>query len=212
MRAEQVLITDAEVFFAQGCGRCVRFATPDCSVQQWAGGLQQLRQICLDCGLEETVKWGHPCYMHAGRNIALLGAFRGNFRLNFFNAALLNDPEGVLEKQGPNSRHAGMIRFTELAGVGALEAVIRRYLTESMVYARAGLKPANEPREIELPDELVDAMDCDPELAEAFCMLTPGRQRSYVINLNAAKKSETRMARIAKFRARILAGKGAMER
>lgn len=206
------MITDADDFFVKGCGRCPRFATPDCSVQQWVGGLNRLRRICLEAGLVETVKWGHPCYMHAGRNIALLGAFRGDFRFTFLNAALLNDPEGVLEKQGPNSRYPCMIRFTDADAVAALEPVIRAYLAEAMGYAQAGIKPVREPRDIELPDELVDAMDSDPELAEAFCELTPGRQRSYVIHLNSAKKTETRMARIAKSRAHILAGKGAMER
>lgn len=49
-------------------------------------------------------------------------------------------------------------------------------------------------------------------LGQAFYALTPGRQRSYVINLNSAKKLETRIARIIKFRDKILAGKGAMER
>jgi len=59
---------------------------------------------------------------------------------------------------------------------------------------------------------LVEAMDSDPELAEAFHSLTPGRQKSYVINLSSAKTAETRKARIAKFREKILAGKGATER
>jgi len=58
----------------------------------------------------------------------------------------------------------------------------------------------------------VDALDDDPELAQAFQALTPGRQRSYVLHLEAAKKSETRTARIIKARDRILAGKGATER
>ena len=55
-------------------------------------------------------------------------------------------------------------------------------------------------------------MDADFELAEAFHALTPGRQRSYVINLNAAKKTETRLHRIKKFRDKIIDGKGANER
>jgi uncharacterized protein YdeI (YjbR/CyaY-like superfamily) len=67
-------------------------------------------------------------------------------------------------------------------------------------------------REIDMPDELVEALDADPELAEAFQALTPGRQRSYTFDLNQAKQSATRVARIAKFRDRIIAGKGAMER
>ena len=55
-------------------------------------------------------------------------------------------------------------------------------------------------------------MDADPEMAEAFWALTPGRQRSYVIHLASAKTSATRVARIERVRGKILAGKGALER
>jgi uncharacterized protein YdeI (YjbR/CyaY-like superfamily) len=206
------MITRIDDYFAKGCGRCERFATPDCSTRRWIGGLEHLRRICLDVGLEEALKWAHPCYMHAGRNVAIMGAFRDDFRLSFFRAALMKDPEGVLEKQGPNTRHPDAIRFTRNEQVAELEAVIRAYLAEAMSYAEAGLEPPKEERELELPDELVEALDADAELAEAFHALTPGRQRSYVIHLASAKKAATRVARIAKARDRILAGKGATER
>ena len=206
------MITDIEDYFSKGCGRCERFATPECSTRQWAGGLGDLRKICRESGLFETVKWGHPCYVHEGRNVAIIGAFRGDFRLNFFNAALMKDPESLLEKQGPNTQHAGMIRFTDNAQVARIGPVILSYLKEAKGYAEAGIKPPREERDIELPDELVEALDADPDLAEAFHALTPGRQRSYVINLNSAKTSATRMSRIAKFREKILSGKGATER
>lgn len=206
------MISDIEDYFARGCGRCARFATPECSTRTWSRGLDGLRRICLAAGLAETVKWGHPCYMHAGRNIAIIGAFRDSFRLTFMNAALMQDPEGVLEKQGPNARHPDTIRFTDASRVAKLERTIRAYLQEAAGYAQAGLKPAKEEHAIELPDALVQAMASDPELAEAFGKLTPGRQRSYVINLGAAKTEKTQSARIAKFRAHILAGKGATER
>ena len=206
------MITDIDEFFSQGCGRCERFATPDCSTRHWASGLAALRRICLAAGLEETVKWGHPCYLHASRNIALIGAFRGDFRLTFMNAALLRDPAKLLTKNGPNTRHAEVIRFTDNTGPASLEKHLLAYLQEAMGYAEAGVKPARIPLELELPAELVDALDNDPELAEAFHALTPGRQRSYVINLAGAKAAVTRVARIAKFRDRILAGMGATER
>ena len=67
------MISDPDDFFTKGCGRCDRFATPDCSTRLWIDGLNTLRRICFDMGLQETVKWGHPCYRHAGRNIALFG-------------------------------------------------------------------------------------------------------------------------------------------
>lgn len=206
------MITEIEDFFQKGCGRCARFDTPACSARRWSKGLDDLRRICLEAALEETVKWGHPCYMGAGRNIAIIGAFRGDFRLSFFNAALMRDPEGVLERQGPNTRRPDMIRFSSDAQVAAMKPIITSYLEEAKGYAAAGVAPPKEDSQLELPSELIEALDADPELAESFHGLTPGRRKSYVINLNSAKKPETRIARIAKFRARILDGKGATER
>ncbi len=206
------MITDIEDFFTKGCDRCARFDTPDCSVMMWQAGLLALRDILNATDCTETVKWGHPCYGHAGRNIAIIGAFRDDFRLTFFNAGLMTDPDGVLEKQGPNTATAGMIRFTSHVQVAEQSTIIKTYLTEAMSYAERGIKapaPTNQP---DMPDELSEALDSDPELAEAFHALTPGRQKSYLLNLNGAKQSATRINRIAKFRDKIIAGKGALDR
>lgn len=206
------MITEIEDYFAKGCGRCARFDTADCSTRRWAIGLAALRRLVVDAGLVEMVKWGHPCYMHAGRNILIFGAFRDDFRLTFFNAALMRDPEGLLEVQGPNSAQPGMIRFTANGQVREREAAIQGYIREAMGYADAGVLPVKVAREVVLPDALVEAMDADPEMAEAFWALTPGRQRSYVIHLASAKTSATRVARVERVRGKILAGKGALER
>lgn len=206
------MITNVGDFFAKGCGRCERFATPDCSTRQWAVGLRALRQLCQDAGLVETAKWGHPCYMHHDRNVAIIGAFREDFRITFFQPALMKDPKGILEKQGPNTQHPDAIRFTDNAQVSKLARTIVSYLKEAMGYAEAGLKAPKSAKKIELPGELVAALAADSELASAFHRLTPGRQKSYVIALASAKQAATRVARIAKFRPRILAGKGALER
>lgn len=208
---DRAMITDPDTYFAKGCGRCDRFATSDCSTRLWLTGLLRLRRILKQAGLTETAKWGHPCYMHAGRNIAIIGAFRSDFRLTLMNAALLKDPEGVLEKQGPNTKHPDCIRFTDNDAPAAMEPVIRACLAEAMGYADRGLLPPKEPTDVELPPELVEALDADSELAEAFAALTPGRQRSWGLHLGTAKTSATRLARIEKGRAKILAGKGATE-
>lgn len=206
------MITNVDDYFTKGCGRCGRFETPDCSVQTWSVGIADLRRICRDAGLVETAKWGHPTYKHNGRNIAILGAFKQDFRITFFNGSLLKDPEGILEAKGPNTTVADMIRFTEAAMVRGQEQTIRAYLSEAMAYADAGVKPVKVATPLVLPDELITALDSDPQLADAFHALTPGRQKSYVIILNGAKKPETRVARIERFRDKILAGKGALDR
>lgn len=206
------MITAIEDYFAKGCGRCDRFATPDCATRLWADALAALRRLCLEQGLAETVKWAHPCYMHAGRNVVLIGALRDGVRLSFFDAALMTDPARLLEKQGPNTRHPDVVRFASAAEVAAREPALRAYLAEAKGYAEAGVRPARATPDVDLPPELTAALAADPVLADAFARLTPGRRRSYVIRLSSAKTEATRAARVAGFRDGILAGKGAMER
>ena len=98
----------------------------------------------MKAGLEEDVNWGHPCYRHAGRNIVIIGAFRGDFRLTFFNAGLMSDPDGVMKRQGPNTQAAGMMRFTDNVQAIKRRGVILAYLAEVMGYARAGIRAVRE--------------------------------------------------------------------
>jgi uncharacterized protein YdeI (YjbR/CyaY-like superfamily) len=202
------MISDPNDFFTDGCGRCARGGTDDCNARRWGAGLAELRRICLDMGLEETAKWGHPCYMAAGRNIAILGAFRGDFDLGFMNASLLKDPEGLLQIRGAPTRTPSEMRFTDAAQVLAIEPQIRAYLAEAIGYAKAGIRPERKVTDYPMPEELVDALDADADLAEAWEALTPGRQRGYCFHIGQAKQSATRAARIEKYRDRIFAGKG----
>jgi uncharacterized protein YdeI (YjbR/CyaY-like superfamily) len=205
------MITEIADYFAKGCGRCARFDTDDCSARLWAGGLAALRQVCLEAGLEETVKWGHPCYRHADRNVAIIGAFRDGIRLSFLEAGLLTDGDGVLERQGPNTRYADAIRFGSAADVARLAPAIRGLLAQAMEVAEAGLRAPRPTGSPELPADLAEALDVDRVLAAAFAALTPGRQRSHVIALASAKTAATRLQRIERLRPRIMAGKGATE-
>lgn len=206
------MITDPRIYFSDGCGRCARFQTNDCAARIWSEGVQALRRICLSAGLSETAKWGHPCYVHAGRNIAIIGARRDGFLLTFCKAALLDDPRGLLMRPGPNSQTPEVLRFDHPSQVAALEPEITGFLRQLIAHAEAGTKPVKARQEHDLPVELTAALDADPHLSEAFAALTPGRQKSYVIALNGAKKPETRLARIARFRDKIIAGKGALDR
>ena len=70
------------------------------------------------------------------------------------------------------------------------------------------MKPVKPKPSFDIPEELVTAMDEDPELAEAFYALTPGRQRGYCMTIGSAKQQSTRLNRIAKYREQILRGKG----
>lgn len=207
------MITDIDTYFAKGCDRCGRFNTPACSALIWGDGLARLRQLCLGLGLSETVKWGHPAYTHAGRNIAVFGAFQRSFRLSFMNSDLLDDTDGILEPIGPNSRAPSQVTFTHANQVTDKQPVLERYLRQLMDKAEAGIKPPRRAADPMVMDAaLTDALAADPDFSVAWDALTPGRKRSWCLHFNAAKQMKTRVSRVEKSRAAVLAGKGHNER
>ncbi len=179
--------------------------------RQWAEEMTELRAVLLGCGLTEELKWGKPCYAREGRNIAIVQEMKDFLALMFFKGALLGDPAGVLEDQGPNSRSARRLRFTSVGDVTRLAGTVAEYVEEAVQVEAAGLE-VGPPPELVLVDELRHRLDSDPALQVAFAALTPGRQREYNLHVAAAKQASTRAARVEKNVERIMAGKGLRDR
>jgi uncharacterized protein YdeI (YjbR/CyaY-like superfamily) len=178
---------------------------------RWREEATQLRAILLDCGLGEALKWGKPCYTHDGDNIAILQRMKGFLALMFFKGALLDDPAGVLQEQGENTRSARRVCFTSVEDVERMDATVRALVREAIAVEAAGLT-LPDPPELVLVEELQARLDADPALKTAFEALTPGRQREYHLHVSGAKQSETRARRVAQHVPRILAGKGLRDR
>ena len=182
----------------------------ECS-EQWPKEVAAVRHVLLGCGLTEAIKWGKPCYMHDGRNIAIVQEFKDFLALMFFKGALLKDPDGVLEDQGPNSRSARRMCFTSVDDVTASAGTIEAYVVEAIEVEESGAEVPSPP-EPELAEELQARLDEDPAFKEAFESLTPGRQRGYNLHIAGAKQSKTRAARVEKHVPRIMDGKGPHDR
>lgn len=181
--------------------------------ENWHEERRKLRTILLDCGLTEAVKWRKLCYTHEGGNVAIIQGFKDKMALMFFKGALLTDTHGLLRSQGENSQAALRLEFSGPDDVAAMEIAVRDYVGQAMAVERAGLKVEfTKKYDLDLPDELVEAMDQQPDLAEAFHALTPGRQRGWVLHIADAKQAATRAARVEKSAAKIRAGKGWNER
>ena len=178
---------------------------------KWPEEMTDLRPILLGCGLTEEIKWGKPCYSHAGKNILILQEMNEFLSLMFFKGALLSDPASVLEEQGPNSRSARRIRFTSVKDVGRLADTVRAYIDEAIHVEETGLEVGPAP-ELVFVEELQNRLDQDPALKVAFDALTPGRQREYNLYISDAKQAKTRMARVEKYAQKILDGKGFRDR
>lgn len=203
---------EVDLFFVDGCGRCPLGGTPDCKVHNWTEELRQLRRILLECGLTEELKWSVPCYTFENNNILILSAFNDFCSLSFFKGALLKDTENLLEKPGPNTQAARLIKFKDVETINELEPVLKAYVKEAIEIEKAGLKITFEKRPEPIPEELEEQFANDPSFESAFFALTPGRQRGYILYFSQPKQSKTRVSRIEKSKANIFEGKGMQER
>ena len=176
---------------------------------RWAAANARLRDIILATGLVEELKWGCPCYVDAGCNVVLIHDFRDYCAVLFFKGAVLDDVLGLLIQQTANVQAGRQMRFTSLDEVEAKAALVTDYVVRAVAAERAGVKVAmKSATDHPLPEELTRAFADHPDLEAAFRVLTPGRQRGYVLYFGAAKQAATRIARVEKAVDRILDGKG----
>jgi uncharacterized protein YdeI (YjbR/CyaY-like superfamily) len=176
--------------------------------KSWAVEYTALRNIVLQCGLQEELKWGKPCYTLAGQNVVLIHGFKNYCAILFMKGALLKDEHALLVQQTEHVQAGRQLRFTGIAEIEAQRAVIMAYVTEAKGLEQSGAKVVMNKSIGEIPDALRDGFDRDPDLKAAFDALTPGRQRGYILYFNSAKQSKTREARVTKETVRILKGLG----
>jgi uncharacterized protein YdeI (YjbR/CyaY-like superfamily) len=180
--------------------------------QGWQKEMDELRALCVECGLREELKWGKPCFTFENKNIVLIQGFKEYCALLFFKGYLMKDPEGLLVKTGENTRVGRQLRVTNFLEIIENEASIKGCIREAIAVEKSGAKDIETIQtEIEVPQELQKMLDQIPALKGAFESLTPGRQRAYIFYFSQPKQSATRISRIEKNMKRILDGKGLNE-
>ncbi|MBE7177841.1 MAG: YdeI/OmpD-associated family protein [Mucilaginibacter polytrichastri] len=176
---------------------------------QWQEAYAKLRQIVLDCGLTEELKWGVPCYTLNGKNVVLIHGFKEYCALLFPKGALLKDEQGILIQQTENVQAARQVRFVSALQVVEMEALLKAYVQQAADIEKAGLKvELKKAEDFTVADEFAQKLNAIPDLKKAFEALTPGRRRAYLLYFGAAKQAATREARVEKYIPKILAGKG----
>lgn len=177
--------------------------------KQWKKEFELLREIALECGLGEELKWGQPCYTTNGKNVLIIHGFKEYCGMLFVKGALLKDPKSILIQQTENVQSARQARFTSVGEITKLRTTLKAYIREAVDVEKKGLKVTlKKTSEYTLPEEFEAKLRSNPKLRSAFNSLTPGRQRGYILYFSSAKQSKTREARIEKFTPNILAGKG----
>jgi hypothetical protein len=144
---------------------------------------------------EETIKWSRPHFLHKGRVLAGVAAFKAHVGFGFWQARqVLGDEAADREGLG----QFGKLRTIEdLPPAADLCALIRK-AAEAAATVEKRPRPAKPPKPpVETPADLDAALDGESAARAAFDAFPPSCRREYVEWIVEAKRPETRVRRIA---------------
>nr|WP_295660121.1 DUF1801 domain-containing protein [Polymorphobacter sp.] len=157
--------------------------------------LERLRTLVHHAApdLDEAIKWSMPMFLHRGKIVANMAAFKAH-------AAFGTWQRSADGKQEP--RPKGMGRLGKLTGLDSLpgDDVIVDLVRTAIAQVDAGgvlrEKRAAKPTPA-MPDDLQAALDGAPAAAAGFAALSPSAQREYLDWVLEAKAAATRAKRVA---------------
>jgi uncharacterized protein YdeI (YjbR/CyaY-like superfamily) len=155
--------------------------------------------------VEEAVKWGMPAYLHQGKLVCTMAAFKAHATFGFWKGALVAATSGLEKK--------AMGQFGRLTSLADLpdDATIKAMVGRAVALAEQGVKvvrPKKHPQpDLVIPDDLQAALEARAGAATQFAALSPSAQREYLEWVTEAKRPETRAKRIAQAAEWISEGK-----
>ncbi len=181
------------------------FANPS----PWREGIQHIRSIIKDTGLQEDWKWSYPCYALNGRTIISIGSFKNHFGVWFFQGVFLEDKKKLLRNaQDGKTKAMRSLYYESIEDIDPV--VLKEYVLEAIQNSKDGkeIKPDRSKKKVVIPVELESAFAKAETLKTAFDTLSPSKQREYTEHIGGAKQEATRLRRLEKCIPMILEGKG----
>ena len=173
--------------------------------------LEHLRKLVHKAcpGVEETIKWGMPYFLSNGALLCHMAAFKQHCAFGLWNAALLKDPEGILQIKDKGA----MGQFDRIASKKDLppDKIMIDYIREAAALNEMGVKkpkPKAAPKkELPLPDELAAALKKNKKALAVFEGFPPSHRREYIEWIAEAKTAATREKRVATTMEWLIEGK-----
>ena len=166
--------------------------------------LRHLRALVHDTipGLEEALKWGMPHFIHNGKNLAGMSAFKAH-------AAFMIHGDG---RQGDAMGQFGKITaLTDLPGDNVLKdklvAAKERIESEGTALKKKPAAARTAKPELPIPADFQAALDANPAAKGVLEGFAPSHRREYVEWIAEAKRDETRAKRIEQAVAQLAEGK-----
>ena len=175
----------------------------------WTQELNLLRSVLLEVGFEETVKWGAPVYVHKGKNIVGLSAFKNYCGLWFFQGSfLIDEQKKLVNAQEGKTQAMRQWRFYKVEDIQP--DLVKQYALEAIKNSEEGkeLKVKRNTKPLSIPNELQLEFDKNERLKEAFNGFSLSKQREFSDYISEAKREATKQKRLEKIIPMILNGVG----
>lgn len=156
--------TTVDQYLLDGCGRCSKGGTPNCTVHKWHPILVAMRELATECMLTEEVKWSVPCYTLKGKNVLMIHAFMEYCSIMFMKGSLLTDPDNILHRQTDNVTAGRQLRYTSLEDFLAQRKRAKAFIIEAIQLEEAGKKVEKRTEEEPMVEELKEAFVQDLSL------------------------------------------------
>lgn len=176
---------------------------------QWKLELEKLREAVQGCQLKETIKWGAPVYMSAGKNILGLSAFKNYVGLWFFQGSTLKDDHNVLmNAQEGKTTAMRQWRFSSIEEIDI--NLIRSYVKEAVENQEKGniIKPKKNTKPLVIHSLLQKELAANIQFSEQFESFSLSKKREYADYISEAKKEATQQKRLEKIIPMVIRGVG----
>ncbi|SFA87746.1 Uncharacterized conserved protein YdeI, YjbR/CyaY-like superfamily, DUF1801 family [Flavobacterium swingsii] len=174
---------------------------------QWSEEIELLKSIVNKTNLVETTKWGGIVYTYNDKNVLGIGGFKSYVGLWFFNGVYLKDEANVLiNAQEGVTKALRQWRFASKSEIN--EELILVYIAEAIQIEKEGKSYKPEKKEIIISDFFQNFINENPEIAKAFELFSPYKQKEFIEYIDTAKQEKTKLDRLEKIKPMILEGKG----
>jgi uncharacterized protein YdeI (YjbR/CyaY-like superfamily) len=152
--------------------------------------LEHLRALIHEAvpDVTEAVKWGMPHFVHRGKNLAGIAAFKAHASL------ILHNEDRGIEGMGSYGKIANL---DELPPRVELIARFQRAAAEIDSGKKRAPAPAKPKAAIAVPQDFAAALLEAPKARATFDGLTDAQRREYLVWITEAKQEATRTKRIA---------------
>lgn len=182
------------------------------NLDRWSTELARLRNIMIECGLEESLKWGRPCYSFNGELVTSISGFKNHYGVWFFQGVFLKDKNQLLiNAQEGKTKAMRQMRFDDNHKPDLIS--IKSYVEEARENARLGMKVKAGPKKTrKIAVELKEALERDEDLKKLYHALSTGKKNEFNEYILEAKREATKMKRLEKIIPMIRHGEGLNDR